>query len=339
MAVVRAALITPLSGSLAEFGRATARALQLWAEQCAGPEQVRLQVHDARPRPADAVRRAEQDDPDLLFGPYGSGTAEAVADAATRLVWNHSGATATDRPNTVDLLAPASTYFDGAVRAVHRADPGRPRFCVLHNETGFGRDVADGAARAAAHLGHHAETAVLPAAPSADADVLLVAGRFRGERAAARRYWPGRWRAAGFVGAGVDDVLANLGSRREGLLGPAQWMASAAPEPDEGPPAPEFARAYRRSSGQDPPYPAAQAFSAGLIAGRCLREAGSSEDGALLRAARRLDRTTLFGRFRLDPDTGRQVGHRVLTVQWQEGQRVVVWPPERAGAQLRHPLP
>lgn len=338
MAVVRAALITPLSGSLAGYGRATAEALRLWAERCAGPDQVRLAVHDAHPRPTETVRRAERDRPDLLFGPYGSGTAEAVAGATSRLVWNHGGAT-TARPNTVDLLAPASTYFDGAVRAVHQADPRGPRFGVLHNETSFGRDVAAGAARTAAHLGLHTETAVLPATPSADADVLLVAGRFRGERTAARRYLPGRWRAAGFVGAGVDDVLASLGARREGLLGPAQWLANAAPQPDEGPSAPEFASAYRRRTGEDPPYPAAQAFSAGLIAGRCLRDAGRSEDGALLDAARRLDRTTLFGRFRLDPDSGQQVGHQVLTVQWQEGERFVVWPPERAEAQLRYPRP
>jgi branched-chain amino acid transport system substrate-binding protein len=57
----------------------------------------------------------------------------------------------------------------------------------------------------------------------------------------------------------------------------------------------------------------------------------------LLATARRLDCTTLFGRFRLDR-AGRQVGHRVLTVQWQDGARVVVWPPEQAGASLRYPL-
>jgi branched-chain amino acid transport system substrate-binding protein len=47
----------------------------------------------------------------------------------------------------------------------------------------------------------------------------------------------------------------------------------------------------------------------------------------------------LLGAFRLDPATGRQVGHRVLTVQWQDGVRRVVWPPERAEAALRYPLP
>jgi branched-chain amino acid transport system substrate-binding protein len=95
----------------------------------------------------------------------------------------------------------------------------------------------------------------------------------------------------------------------------------------------------------EPPYPAAQAFAAGVIAGRCLRDArldascpAGHHDAALLAAARALDCTTLFGRFRLDPATGRQVGHQMLTVQWQDGVRRVVWPPERAQAPLRHPL-
>jgi branched-chain amino acid transport system substrate-binding protein len=46
----------------------------------------------------------------------------------------------------------------------------------------------------------------------------------------------------------------------------------------------------------------------------------------------------MFARFRLDPRTRRQVGHQVLTVQWQDGVRRVIWPPERAQALLRYPL-
>ena len=128
------------------------------------------------------------------------------------------------------------------------------------------------------------------------------------------------------------------GAGREGLLGPVQWLAGAAPAPDEGPPAAEFLAAYRRSTGADPPYPAAQAFAAGVIASRCLREAGTAEDATLLAAACALHCTTMFGRFRLDPRSRQQVGHQVLTVQWQDGARRVIWPPEQAQAPLRYPL-
>ena len=76
-----------------------------------------------------------------------------------------------------------------------------------------------------------------------------------------------------------------------------------------------------------------QAFAAGVICARCLRD-GRTEDEAQLAAARRLECTTLYGSFRLDPETGLQAGHEVLIVQWQDGARRVVWPPERAERSL-----
>jgi len=320
---LRAALVTPLSGPLAAYGRAGAHALALWAER----EGVELSVYDADPDPAAAVRRAEG--ADLVFGPYGSGPTRAVAAATSRLVMNHGGARA-EAANLLPVLAPADTYLVGALQAV----PGVRDVCLLHGDTGFGRAVADGAQREARRLGLPVRRGVLPApGHGGETTLLLVAGGFEEELAAARRLLPGRWRAAAFVGAGVDEVLAELGDRREGLLGPAQWIASAAPVADEGPTAADFAAAYRRRAGADPPYPAAQAFAAGLIAARCARDAGEAGDAALLAAARALDCTTLFGRFRLQG--GRQVGHHVLTVQWQDGARRVVWPPERAEAPFR----
>jgi branched-chain amino acid transport system substrate-binding protein len=338
--------VTPLSGPLGGFGQAGATALSLWADWHGSrfPAGAELTVVDAHPDPVAAVRRAERLAPDLLFGPYGSSTTAAVAGATSRLVWNHGGARVPAVGNLVSVLAPADTYFRGAVRVVREADPDLRTLCVLSSDTGFSRAVAAGAVREAGRLGLRAAEGMLPLpggwrpAGVREAGMLLVAGPFEDEVAAARRLLPGRWRAAGFVGAGVDEVLAGLGAGREGLLGPAQWLAEAAAPPDEGPPAGEFAAAYRRRTGAGPPYPAAQAFAAGVIAARCLREAGTADDATLMAAACALECTTMYGPFRLDPRSRQQVGHQVLTVQWQDGARRVIWPPERAQAPLRYPL-
>lgn len=347
--MLRAALVTPLSGPLGGYGRAGLAALTLWAggqggRGGRGSPAIELTAFDAHPDPVAALTRCERMTPDLLFGPYGSGPMAAVARATSRLVWNHGGARGPAGGHVVPVLAPAETYFHGALRAVCRADPGVRTVCILAGDTGFGRAVAGGAAAEAGRLGLRVVVAGRPGdVPDAGAlpaaDMLLVAGRFADEVAAARRLLPGRWRAAGLVAAGVEEVLADLGRRREGLLGPAQWLAGAAPRPEAGPSAAEFTAAYRRRTGEDPPYPAAQALAAGVIAMRCLEEAGTADDAALLAAARALDCSTMFGRFRLDPRTGRQVGHQVLTVQWQDGTRRVIWPPGPARARLRHPLP
>jgi branched-chain amino acid transport system substrate-binding protein len=337
--MVRAALVTPLSGPLGDYGQAGANALALWASWHNDRFQPRIDmtVFDAHPDPVAALNRASQVTPDLIFGPYGSGPTAAVARATSRLVWNHGGARVPAADNLVTVLAPADTYFHGAIRAVRKADAGVRTLCVLSSRTGFSDAVAQGAVHEATRLGLRAIAGRLPNG-ARPADMLLVAGSFADEVDAAGRLLPGSWQAAGFVGAGVEEVLAGLGRGREGLLGPAQWLADAAPQPDDGPSAAEFAAAYRRRTGGEPPYPAAQAFAAGIIAARCLRTAGTADDAALLAAACDVELTTLFGRFKLDPSTRRQIGHEVLTVQWQDGARRVIWPPERAQAALRYPL-
>lgn len=232
-------------------------------------------------------------------------------------MWNHGGATSALQrpryPNAVNVLAPASTYLAGALRVVRAADPAAARVSMLRGPTGFALDVAGGAAAAADALGFSVE--VTGFVPGAAAD------------------------AAAFVSAGVDEVLEDMRAKRDGLLGPAQWIPQVAPaEPEEGPDAAWFTAAYRQATGQEPSYPAVQAFAAGVLCARCLRDAGGSDDAAVLDAAGRLDTTTLYGHFRLDPDSGLQAGHEVLTVQWQDGSRRVVWPPDRAERPLRYPL-
>jgi branched-chain amino acid transport system substrate-binding protein len=339
---VRAALVTPLSGRLAGFGRAGADALLLWARAADIPHawgRVELDVHDSGPGVAKALRSALDGRPDLLFGPYGSGQAAALARNTDRLIWNHGGATA-GGTNVVNVLSPASSYFTGALELLRR----RVRtVTVLHADTGFGREVARGAERHANRLGLTVRRIGFVPGKAAEAvhgaphaDMLLMAAGFEDERAAGMLLPNRPWRACGFVGAGEQDVLADLGEAREGLLGPAQWLAECALQPDEGPDAAWVVNAYTERTGHAPPYPAAQAFAAGVIAARCARDAGGFGDDALRAAASDLSCTTLYGRFRLD-ESGAQTGHQVLTVQWQDGRRRVLWPPELAarGAGVR----
>lgn len=343
MTDLRAALVTPLSGALAVFGRDGARALSLWAEHAALPppfDRVALEVHDADPDPAGAMARAADSRPHLIFGPYGSGPARAAIGATERLVWNHGGASSAlawqRYPNVVNVLSPASSYLTGPLDLVRSVDPDASTVALVHGVSGFSRDVAEGARAAARRLAFRVHDTPLPragggqaaaaAGRAPNADVLLVVGRFEEELAAARVLVGRPWPAAAFIGAGEEDVLAELGRELEGLLGPAQWVPQAAPDPDEGPDAGWFVERFTRATGQPPSYPAAQAFASGVVAARALREAGEPDEEALRAAATGLSCTTLYGEFRLDPDTGLQVGHRVVVVQWHSGRREVVWP-------------
>jgi hypothetical protein len=133
MPVLRAVLVTPLSGQLARFGTAGAAALRLWATGtpglCAPWTAVDVEVMDAHPAAGAAMRAAAARRPDLLFGPYGSGPAVAALAATGRTVWNHGGATGRlRRPafgHAVNVPAPAADYFAGALRVIRAADPAK----------------------------------------------------------------------------------------------------------------------------------------------------------------------------------------------------------------------
>lgn len=151
---LRAALVTPLTGPLARYGRAGATALELWA----GRAGVELQIANAQPSVAAAVAAVTSWRPiHVLFGPYGASPAVAAAQAAPSVLWNHGGAT--DRlarsasPNVVNVPAPACTYLAAVIDALGADMLADSHAMLLHSTTGFGREVADGAHRAADRVG------------------------------------------------------------------------------------------------------------------------------------------------------------------------------------------
>jgi branched-chain amino acid transport system substrate-binding protein len=73
-----------------------------------------------------------------------------------------------------------------------------------------------------------------------------------------------------------------------------------------------------------PDYIAAASFSSGTLLEECMRRARCLDSDALRHAASELDFFTFYGRFRIDPDSGKQLAHRILLVQWRRGQKVVL---------------
>ncbi len=336
MTTLHAALVTPLTGPLGLYGKTCATALTLWAKKAANLPadftEVELDVQDTADHLNVALQTTLEKRPDVVFGPYGSGPMLTAARSCTRLIWNHGGASSRlarpSFPQVINVLSPASTYFAGVLQAIHSSDRAARTVSLFHSTTGFGRDVATGAKREASRL--QMTMQAVPFEPSQaletvgmvpDGDILLVAGNFADECAVAAPLVSRNWRCTAFVGAGVEEVLASLGELREGLLGPAQWVAHTALWPDEGPDAQWFVIHYRQEEGSDPPYAAAQAFAAGILYARCLRETGDTHDEVIQAAAQKLVCHTLFGKFQLDPLSGLQTGHQVVIVQWQQLSR------------------
>ena len=355
-AEIRVGASVSLTGRYALQGRQAEAGLRLWAADAnregglrvgQARRRVHLVIHDDEGRAdrleANLAQVLDREEVDVLFGPYGSDLAlraVRLAAARGRTLWNHAGAsdaiTLAAPHAVVNGIAPASAYFAALPGILRSADPGFDRLAVLCSASGtFGGFVASGAAEAARAAGMRA-VAVFPFAPPlADREEVLdqvrawqpqaviCAGRFEDD------VWLARRREAlgagtpllAAVGAGLTSFGAVAGPAAEGVVGPSHWE----PAPDVGRRPPGFAAGFVRANGETPEYPAALAYASGEVLAACAGRAGRLEAAALREAADALRLPTLIGGFRLDAQSGRQVGYRPLLVRWERGVKRVIW--------------
>ena len=69
-----------------------------------------------------------------------------------------------------------------------------------------------------------------------------------------------------------------------------------------------------------------------------VKRAGSLDREKIRDAILKLNFNTVFGAFKVDQD-GFQIGHKMVTFQWQDGKKVIVWPEELAAVKARFPTP
>ena len=346
-----------LTGRYAPQGGQAAAGLRLWARDAnaaggfslgeGAQRPLRLVICDDGSRgagvEANLAHLLDEQPVDVVFGPYGSDLAlraARLAAARGRILWNHAGASDAVGAGgaVVNGLAPASAYFAGLPAVLRGGHPDGDRLAILYGERGtFGTHVASGAevAARAAGLRHVASfpfapplaerPGVLRAVRDWRPRAVICAGRFEDDVwLAARRAELGQELAAfAAVGAGLTAFGAAAGSAAEGTIGPSHWEPAARPGPD-GAASAAFAAAYAAAYDEPPQYPAALAYSMGLVLTTCALMAGSLVDSALRAAAAALEVLTPVGRFRLDPATGRQVGYRPLLVRWQHGAKVLI---------------
>jgi len=118
------------------------------------------------------------------------------------------------------------------------------------------------------------------------------------------------------------DFSKKAGQFAEGVFGPSQW------EPIESIPFPgtkEFVADFRRRTGRLPSYHASAAYTACQILEQAVKGTRSLDHRKLRDYIVRLDKITIIGRFKVD-DTGRQIGHNPMVIQWQKGRKEIVYP-------------
>ena len=312
----------------------------------------------------ERVRRVTEnlitrDKVDLLFGPYSSvltTASAAVAEEHRRVLWNQGGASddvyQRGYRNVVGILTPAGEYLAGLLPLVRETDANARTVGIIRASRGaFPKAVTSAVERGAKTWDFKLDSlweydpeindfgGLAAAAAGRRPDVLVAVGRIANDLALARHladHSPA-FKAVAVVAAAIDQFRQALGAKVDGFLGPSQWEQGTQYQVDYGPSTGEVLNSFCRQSSLAVDYPMVQAYAAGLVAQKCVETAWTLEDAQLREAAGRLDFSTFYGRFKIDPSSGRQVGRNVVLVQWQNGRKTLVWPPGQSQEPLAYP--
>jgi branched-chain amino acid transport system substrate-binding protein len=136
------------------------------------------------------------------------------------------------------------------------------------------------------------------------------------------------------VGGDLPKFHELLGKNAEFVYGASQWEAEL-PYPG----AEAFRDAYHKEfPGADLSYHSAGGYGGCQVLVQAIKNAGSLDGEKVREAILKLDFNTVYGGFKVDQD-GFQISHKMVTFQWQEGKKVIVWPGELAEGKARFPTP
>jgi len=307
----------------------------------------------------------------FLLAPYSSGLTLAgapVADKYGALYMSIGGAS--DRifeqgyRYVVQTIGPGSRYQLGPLDMVKALDPEAKRVALLFEDSEFARTVLRGAKAHAQELGFEIVfertypkgvkdlTPVLTEMAATEPEVLIGGGHFAdGQLLALQMRQLGiEVKAASIlVAPTLPAFYEALGEMANGFMAPAHWEIGVKFSPETawpwfGPTQEWFIEAVREiSGGTDPDYHSACGAAAVLAYVKAIEMAysiaGTIDTDAVREAMNYLKFMSFYGRWGIDPETGKQIDHEMVLIQWQEGKKEIVWPPGAQTAPPLYPMP
>ncbi|MCL4409328.1 amino acid ABC transporter substrate-binding protein [Aliidiomarina haloalkalitolerans] len=289
---------------------------------------------------------------DAIMGPYGSTLTEAVAPitekhryvhisplAATSSIWEQG------RHHLFMVLPPADVFLAGLINMAEQH--GYQRVAVLYEDALFPAAAAQGAIDLATSKGMDvvfqqaytsgtedfrsylsdiatAETQVLALAASALTNFVTITQQLKELDINVQ--------LMGTSGA-VDEFQHALGADADYVMGLSAWEASV-PLPGSE----QFVRNYQARFQRAPSFHAAGAYGSCQLLAHAITSAGSLNSDAIRDVLLNLEMTTVFGPFAVDK-RGYQTAHQGVFVQWQDGEKRVIWPHEQAVSEPRITMP
>ncbi|MGI8643212.1 MAG: amino acid ABC transporter substrate-binding protein [Thermomicrobiales bacterium] len=320
---------------------------------------VEVIVYDDQSDPAVGARLYErllnEDEVDLLLGPYSSSVTQSVVQVTERarqplLAAGASAADLWDRgyQYLFGIYSIATDYFRDIILNIAPAQ-GYTTAAIMYEDTLFPTSTAEGAQA-------HCETAGIEVVineqyPAKATDVSSVLTRVRDanpDMLIGGSYLPDavlitrQAKELGVnpklyafsVGAAQPDFAEGLGEDANFVLGPSMWEPEI-DTPGNG----DFVANYQQMHGRDPDYHSAAGYSACEVLETAVTEVGSLDTEAIRDQLLLMDLPTVLpGSFKVD-ERGQMIGHIPLTVQWQGGLKVIVAPENIKRGDLQLPTP
>ncbi|MBW2056895.1 MAG: amino acid ABC transporter substrate-binding protein [Deltaproteobacteria bacterium] len=307
----------------------------------------------------------------VVFAPYSSGLTlrgAPVAESRRMLYMDHGGANnrifRQGFRYIVQTIGPASRYHEGTLDMIHHIDPGSKRIALAYEDSEFAKMVMVGAKEHAEMLdfdivfertypkGVTDLTPLLSALKAARPDIVIGGGHFEDGQLFNRQMADLEVdvKALSLIAAATLPAFYEaLTSMAEGVMGPSHWEYGVKYSPQEadkvglpwiGPSQDEFVSLFKKAIGKEmiPDYHAAEAGAQVLAYVLAVEAAGSLDSDRVRVALGDLKFMSFYGGWDVD-DTGLQVGHSMVDVQWQMGKRVIVWPPEARTGDVAYPMP
>jgi branched-chain amino acid transport system substrate-binding protein len=329
---------------------------------------LELVVEDDQSQDATAIaiyeRLITREKVDLILGPYGTPMTEPVADLPDKYKMPMISPTAATtsifkrgRKFIFMMASPVDVAFEGVIDLAARN--GLKTMVVIHHpDVRLAAGTVELAKKKGLQMlfveeypaGTTDFTPILTRVRAANPDLLGAGTFFEDSVAVARQLKalnvnPRMFAAT--VGVDLPRFYEALGRDAEFVYGASRWdpqlvtlrAGGLIPISRQYPAAREFIDSYRKEfPGADLSYHSASGYGACQVLVEAIKRAGSLDGEKIRDAILKIDLNTVYGGFKVDSD-GFQIAHKMVTFQWQDGKKVIVWPGELAPGKPRFPTP